>query len=181
MATFENIVPGRLWQVRDLLPQEQFDEIASTDWSSMRTHQSHGQESWPRQQVAWTDPVAQRYSRYINAGLPEINSALGTDFERSAGHFWIDLPGFRCDMHTDGHLSNAMQLYWIMPDHTYGTGFYRYNNTDSLVYQFASKPNTGYIMLNHANSDGSQPLQWHAMLNTVPVGTIRVSSYWYFE
>jgi hypothetical protein len=181
MAKFTPIVPGRLWQVSDLLPPAQAAEIVTTDWRTVTTGPSGGQETWSRQQVLWSDPVAQRYSGYINASLPAINLALGTEFKRSAGHFWIDQPGFTVGMHTDGHVPTAMQLYWTVPGPDWGTGFYHYKNTNSLRYQFESRPNSGYIMLNHLDPDGSQPLQWHAMFNPVPTGTVRVSSYWRFD
>ena len=171
---------GRLWEVEDLLPPEELADILSTPWSGLAWSPSGGQESWPRRQVNWDDPTAQRLGSYISAQLPRINLALGTEFTRSDGHFWVDLPGFRVPLHTDGHVPNAMQMYWIMPGAEWGTGFYRYKRTDSLVYQCESRPNSGYIMLNHVNEDGSQPLLWHAMLNPVPAGTIRVSSYWRF-
>jgi hypothetical protein len=171
----------RLWQVQDLLPPEQVNEITATAWMSLATGLSSGQESWARRQVAWDDPSAQRYSAYINACLPKINLALGTNFERMGGHFWIDLPGFTVALHTDGHVPNAMHLYWCVPAADYGTGFYRYKDLDHLLYQFESRPNSGYIMLNQLAQDGSQPLLWHAMLNPVPEGHIRVSSYWRFD
>lgn len=172
---------GRVWQVSDLLPPDQADEIIRTDWSKVATELGAGQESWARRQVLWTDPTAQHYSSYINTWLPEINLAMGTEFKRMSGHFWIDLPGFTVAMHTDGHVPNAMQLYWTVPGPEFGTGFYRYKTIRSLMYQFDSRPNSGYIMLNHPDPDGSQPLQWHAMLNPVPEHHIRVSSYWRFE
>ena len=172
---------GRLWQVQDLLPAEQAQEIQATEWSQLTTVPSPQQESWARRQVCWNDPTVQRYSGYINACLPEINRALGTQFQRAGGHFWIDLPGFICSLHTDGHLPTAMQLYWTMSQEDLGTGFYYHKNTTYLLYQFLSRPNTGYIMLNHLEPNGSQPLLWHAMLNPVPEGTIRVSSYWQFK
>jgi len=172
---------GRIWQVWDLLSKEQTEEIVKTDWLGLASGPGLKQETWARRQVLWTDPTAQHYSSYINTRLPEINLALGTNFERMSGHFWIDLPGFTVAMHTDGHVPNAMQLYWTVPGSQFGTGFYQYKSTDSLLYQFLSRPNSGYIMLNHPDQDGSQPLLWHAMLNPVPEGTIRVSSYWRFE
>lgn len=182
MAEFTQVDDrARLWQVQDLLPIEQAEEISATDWLNLETGPSGGQETWPRRQVVWSDPRAQRYSEYINASLPEINLALGTAFTRAGGHFWIDLPGFEVAMHTDGHVPTAMQLYWSVPGPEYGTGFYQYRRSDSLLYQFDSRPNSGYIMLNHLDPAGSQPLLWHGMFNPVPPGTIRVSSYWRFE
>jgi hypothetical protein len=182
MATFAQIDPaGRLWQIQDLLPTQQVDEIVKVDWPALETIKIPQQHFWLRQQVAWDEPAIQKISRYISDQLPVINQSLGTNFTHCGGHFWIDMPGFDCPMHTDGHLSNSMQLYWIVPGPEYGTGFYNFKNVDTLLYQFESRPNSGYLMLNHPNDDGSQPLLWHAMLNPVPEGTIRVSSYWQFN
>lgn len=178
---FDCIIPGRLWQVRDLLPAEQVQEIITTDWVSLPWATSPQQQHWRRREILWNDPHAQQFSRYIACQLNTINQAIGTEFEQCSGQFWVDQPGFSVPLHTDGHLPNSMQLYWSAPTADYGTGFYHYRRTDSLLYQFASEPNSGYIMLNHANSDGSQPLLWHGMLNPVPEGHIRVSSYWQFS
>jgi hypothetical protein len=167
--------------VQDLLPTAAVAEIMATDWMSLHLQRGAGvQETWLRRQVVWSDPTAQRYSSYIDACLPEINQALGTEFGYSHGFFWVDLPGFEVGLHTDGHRPTAMQLYWTVPGPEWGTGFYRYKRQDSMLYQFESQPNSGYIMLNHSEPDGSQPLQWHAMLNPVPEGHIRVTSYWSF-
>jgi hypothetical protein len=182
MAQFQPVDDrGRVWQVTDLLPTDQAELIVRTPWPDLPTQPGLKQESWLRKQVVQTDSRAIEYSGYINACLPQINLALGTEFTRSTGHFWIDLPGFRVPVHTDGHLPATMQLYWTVPSDEFGTGFYQYRDLASRYYQFESKPNSGYIMLNHANEDGSQPLLWHAMLNPVPNHHIRVSSYWYFE
>lgn len=182
MTTFRPVEPtGRIWQVTDLLPLEQAHKLVTCDWTALDWHVSSKQESWARRQINWDDPTAQQLASLIDQQLPKINQALGTDFASCHGHFWIDLPGFTVDMHTDGHVPNSMQLYWQVPGPEYGTGFYLYQQHNSLLYQFSSNPNSGYIMLNHPNSDGSQPLFWHGMFNPVPPGTIRVSSYWRFE
>jgi hypothetical protein len=182
MSQFRAVDPEqRVWQVEDLLPQDQAAEITATDWLDLAWDFTAGQESWPRRQIHYNDPEVQRYSGYIAQQLPQINQALGTEFKQCSGHFWVDQPGFTVPLHTDGHVPNAMQLYWVVPGPEYGTGFYTYKNTAALLYQTQSLPNSGYIMLNHLNADGSQPLLWHAMLNPVPAGHIRVSSYWRFE
>jgi hypothetical protein len=172
---------GRLWQVTDLLPPDQLQQLLECDWQNLAWSPSGGQESWPRRQVNWDAPEAQRLGSYISAQLPAINSALGTKFAQCNGHFWVDQPGFTVALHTDGHVPNAMQMYWTVPGPEYGTGFYRYKNRTSLIHQCPSVPNSGYIMLNHLAGDGSQPLHWHAMFNPVPEGHVRVSSYWRFE
>lgn len=171
---------GRLWQVTDLLSAEQVQAILAVDWTSLATVKTPQQHFWLRKQVPWNDPAVEPFVQAINSQLPAINQAIGTTFTQSGGHFWVDQPGFACPMHTDGELQNSMQIYWIVPGAEYGTGFYN-NKRGDLLYQFASLVNTGYLMLNHPNADGSQPLMWHAMLNPVPEGTIRVSSYWQFK
>jgi hypothetical protein len=171
----------RVWSVEDLLPADLAEEITHTPWLDLAWQPSIGQESWPRRMISWQDAQAQQLSQLISAELPQINQALGTRFTQAGGHFWVDLPGFTVPIHTDGHLPNSMQLYWTVPGPEWGTGFYRYKQTDSLIYQCVSRPNSGYIMLNHLEDNGSQPLLWHAMLNPVPEGTIRVSSYWQFS
>ena len=182
MSTFTPIESSRrIWQVNDLLPPEQVQEILATDWMSLPWANSPQQQEWLRREVRWDCPEAQRLSQYFNSQLDAINQAVGTNFTQPSGQFWIDLPGFTCAMHTDGHLANSLQMYWIVPGPDYGTGFYHYKNKDSLLYQFASVCNTGYMMLNHLNEDGSQPLQWHGMFNPVPEGSIRVSTYWQFR
>lgn len=171
----------RIWQVEDLVPNEQLHEFLQTPWQDLTWAPGLKQESWLRRQINWNDPTALKLAQYINDQLPVINAGLGTDFKQCGGHFWVDQPGFTVDLHTDGHMPNSMQLYWTVPGPDYGTGFYRYKQRDSLFYQFQSQPNSGYIMLNHSDPDGSQPLQWHAMFNPVPADTIRVSSYWSFQ
>lgn len=181
MAEFVAVVPGRLWQVCDLLTPEQTAQILAVDWLALPWTRSPQQSAWLRREIAWDCSTTQELKVWHDQQLATINRATGTEFEHASGHFWVDLPGFTVPMHTDGHLSNALQMYWIAPDHTYGTGFYQHKRSDTLIHQFTSRPNTGYLMLNHANTDGSQPLQWHAMLNTVPEGHIRVTSYWHFS
>ena len=172
---------GRLWAVRDLLSPAESADIMAVDWPAMLWSRAPQQAHWRRRTIEWNQPRLLQLSAMISSRLPEINRALGTDFARAFGNFWLDEPGFKVDMHTDGHLPAVMQLYWHQPGPEYGTGFYRYRTRSSLIHQFASEPNSGYIMLNHLDPDGSQPLQWHAMFNPVPEGTYRISSYWYFE
>lgn len=174
------IDPGRLYQVTDLLPDAQVNDILNLDWLSLPWARGSMQESWARRQLAWDHPDIQRVSKYISDKLPEINQQLGTKFVNSFGSWWLDEPGFTCAMHTDGHLPNSMQIYWIVPGSEYGTCFYEHDKK-TIRHHFTSLLNTGYIMLNHLNEDGSQPLQWHAMYQPVPPGTFRLSSYWQFQ
>jgi hypothetical protein len=171
----------RLWLVEDILSEEQMKDIVSIDWPSLSWKRGCMQEHWKRRQIHDDNPDIQRISKYVPVLLPKINTALGTQFKRTWCMWWLDEPGFTCDMHTDGHLPNAMQIYWLAPSEDYGTVFYHYRDPSHVKHKFLSRPNQGYLMLNHANEDGSQPLQWHNMPNPVPEGTWRLSSYWFFE
>jgi hypothetical protein len=171
---------GRLWEIKNLLTPEEFQDLISLDWQNLPWVRGPGQKDWLRRSIDWAHSDVKRVSGYINNKLVEINQGLGVNFTHISGHFWLDEPGFKVDMHTDGELPYVMQMYWIMPGDEYGTGFYRYKDSKDLLYQFKSIPNTGYIMMNQPDRDGSQPLSWHGMFYPVPEGTIRLSSYWYF-
>jgi len=178
---------GHLWQVKDLVTNNQLQDIVSVDWTRIDKLPLPGQESLKRKVVPLKRKVVnpenldvQRVSSYITNSLHKINQGLGTNFQTCDGNFWVDYPGFTINMHTDGHLMNTMQMYWIVPSIEYGTGFYFYKNKNYLLYQFQSIPNTGYIMLNHSDPNGSQPLNWHGMFNPVPDNCFRLTSYWYF-
>lgn len=163
----------RLWSVDQLLPPDLVEAIQSHDWVNAEYEPGNLMN---RRQISYAGEVA-RFGRAIKALLPDINRQLGTNFTYIFGNWWLDLEGFWCDMHTDGHLPSAMQIYWLVPGTEYGTGFYHYKLENQLKHQFLSEPNTGYLMLNHAEPDGSQPLQWHAMLKPLSSGQIRLSSY----
>ena len=167
----------RLWAVSDLLPAEMVAEIQAFDWAAAEHEPGNLQN---RRQIRIIGSV-ERFDKAIIDLLPKINERLCTKFRTMFGHWWLDLQDFSCDMHTDGQLPNAMQVYWSSPDPGYGTGFYYYKTRDSLKHQFLSVPNTGYIMLNHREPDGSQPLQWHGMFRPVAPGMTRLSSYHIFE
>lgn len=171
----------RLWQVENLVSSEELKDILAVDWLSVTWQRGPGQEGWKRRLLDWDHPEIITINQHISNQLPKINEALGTNYINFSGQFWLDEPGFDVAIHTDGELPSAMQMYWIMPDENYGTGFYFYRSPNTLQHQFMSHPNSGYILLNHVNEDGSQPLFWHGMLNTVPEGTYRLSSYWYFS
>lgn len=173
-------IDDRLWHVQDFVTGAELDDIIQQPWLELKWIKQENQIDWPRRRILPDNPNIARVTDYIRKRLPEINQALQTNFSSCDGHWWVDMPGFTCSMHTDGHLPNSMQLFWVAPDETFGTGFYYYKNTRSLRYQFLSRPNSGYIMLNHSDEDGSQPLQWHGMFNPVPSNKYRLSSYFYF-
>jgi hypothetical protein len=70
-------------------------------------------------------------------------------------------------------MPGSMQLTW----RGQGTSFYWYKDTNSLRYTVPAQINAGYIMINQADSTGYRPLLWHAMLDTVPADSYRLSTY----
>jgi len=169
----------RLWAISDLLPADTVAQIQTFHWLSAE-HEPVNLDHRRKIQID-TNTETRSFEKMPKDLVPEINTRLGTKFRVAYGNWWLDLANFWCDMHTDGHLAYSMQMYWVCPGSEYGTGFYNYKNRNILKHQFLSVPNTGYIMLNHLEPNGSQPLQWHGMFHPVAPGTIRLSSYHIFE
>ena len=138
------------------------------------------QEHWTRRHInADQHPVLQEVSNCIWQCIEEIEQLCGVVFANKYPPtvWWYDEPGFDVTMHTDGHLPSTMQLFWIAPSKEFATQFYEFKNLNSCISQLEFIPNSGYLMLNMLDENGSQPLQWHAMLNKVPKNMFRVTSY----
>lgn len=170
----------RIWQIEDLLPAAQVAQILALDWINISWHRGLNQEHWPRRWLDQQDPVIRSLNQAVHNLIPEINQVIGTNYARCNSYWWVDEPGFTVSIHTDGEMQNSLQMAWIAPSDDYGTRFYHDRAGNQLMYQSLGRTNTGYIMLNHPNEDGSQPLHWHGMLNPVPDNTYRVSSYYQF-
>jgi hypothetical protein len=167
-----------LFFVKDVFPQTLVDKIISTDWLVLPWQRQEGQESWARRRIqnqtlAWTS----EWDECCRELWPYIGKSIGfevLDYYGTA--WWLDESGFTCAMHTDGEMPGAMQITWI-GNLNLGTAFYHYKNSNAVRHQFEVLPNTGYIMINRPTQDGYRKLQWHAMLNPVPVNQYRISSY----
>lgn len=187
----ESVEPRkRIFQVSDVLDESIMDLIKNMDWLNMRVIPFKGPngETFPRKTLNSGNVNLIKISKAMKEKLPEINSKLGTSLKSVDIAFWLDSPGFNMDVHTDTGIEQVgmtatLQLYLISPDESYGTEFFKSKraNISESIYKFKSIPNTGYIMLNHKNEDGSLPMLWHGMLNPVPEGSYRVSAYWYFN
>ena len=169
---------NNLFFVKDVFSQSLVDQIISTDWLALPWCRQEGQESWPRRRI-------ENQSLTWNSEWDQSCQQLWLVLEQSIGYkmlnyqgtaWWVDEPGFTCDMHTDGEMPGAMQMTWI-GDVNLGTSFYHYKNSNALRHQFEVSPNTGYIMINRPTQDGYRKLQWHAMLTPVPATQYRISSY----
>lgn len=176
-------VTDRLFQVADLLPQELVNRILAKDWLAADHQKQKMQLDWLRRALTIdADPVLIEANDYIASLQPQIAELCNIKFERVINRgntvWWLDEPDFTVGMHTDGELRSTMQIYWVSPSDKLGTIFTEVGDWKTEPYkQFVPEVNTGYIMLNGPNPDGSQPLIWHGMLTPVPAGTFRVSSY----
>jgi hypothetical protein len=175
---------GRLYAIEDFYPDELFARLLELEWNTQPWAREDQQEMWARKSLLKYDiPVLKEASDYVASLTTWFESTFGIKFEFDANagntNWWVDQPGFWVPMHTDGELPFSMQIF-IKGQPNLGTEFYKHNSEQYLIRKFDFKPNTGYVMLNHKNDDGSQPLQWHAMLTHVPEGEYRVCSYTVF-
>ena len=167
-----------LFAVTDVFSQPLVKKIISTDWMTLPWQRQEGQEMWARRRILnHSLPWSQEWDQCCKQLWPTISKAIGFEVINYQGTaWWVDEPGFTCAMHTDGEMPGAMQMTWI-GNVNLGTSFHHYKNPDALRHQFEVLPNTGYIMINQPDQFGYRKLQWHAMLNPVPVDRYRVSSY----
>lgn len=169
---------NNLFAVTDVFSQTLVDQILSTDWLSLPWKRQGGQELWSRRCI---DNLALSWINEWDQTCQHLWSVMGQEIGYKLSNYqgtawWLDEPGFTCTMHTDGEMPGAMQMTWI-GNANLGTSFYHYKNVNTLRHQFEVSPNTGYIMINRPTADGYRILQWHAMLNPVPVDQYRISSY----
>lgn len=165
---------NRLFLVENLLPPDLVNEVLTIDWQAVSWKRGYLQETWSRRQLD-NNPVMDNVNDYISNHKDYIGEACGVKFETPFTMWWYDEPGFDVGIHTDGHLPATMQMFWHAEDNKRGTVFYNSKNSSDIKQQFQFVPNTGYIMLNGLNKDGSQPLQWHGMLNRI--SQPRITSY----
>jgi len=171
---------NRIFHIEDIFPKELLDTVIALDWSNMDWKRGDAQENWLRRHIECdANPALQTVVNYIWDSITEISNICGVAFTNPypPTWWWYDEPGFDVGIHTDGHLPATMQLFWIALDDSYATTFYNSKNPSDPMTNLRFIPNSGYIMLNQPNADGSQPLQWHGMLNKVPIDTFRLTSY----
>lgn len=168
-----------LFLVQDIMTPELCQKVAEMPWLDMPWQRQQGQEQWPRRRILNENlPWFDEWNNHINSVWPVVGAAIGRELAVSYGTtWWLDEPGFTCDIHTDGELPGAMQMVWIAPGPHWGTCFYHNKKGSEIRQQFLSAPNQGYIMVNFPRPNGYTHLHWHAMLNPVPEGTFRLSSY----
>jgi hypothetical protein len=170
---------NNLFAVRDVFPEHIVEKVLSTPWLDLSWRKQEGQESWLRRRINDGDiPWATEWDNHLRSIWTEIAQGVGCDVGDYCGTgWWLDEPGFNCAMHTDGELPGSLHMTWIADSPELGTCFYQYKDPQYVRHHFRAAVNSGYIMINKLDANGARRLQWHAMLNTVPHGTFRLSSY----
>ena len=176
---------NRLFAVTEVLPLELVNQILQLDWENLPWVEQPQQEHWKRRNIDFLQvPELININKYIENLCTEVELACFIEFTNNqyiTTRWWYDLPGFTVPIHTDGQLPSTMQLFWEGTDITKGPKFYNSKRETDIKYDFPFNTNTGYLMLNGANNDGSYPLQWHGMMNAVAPGTYRLTSYTIFN
>jgi len=167
-----------LFFVEDVFPPDIVTKILNTTWIDMPWRSQEGQENWPRRRIdnnalSWMP----EYEAHLESIWSDLAQGLGRPIQPYQGTaWWLDQPGFTCALHTDGEMSGSMQLTWFGENNT-GTTFYHYKDPAAVRYQFPMKLNSGYVMINTADTTGYRRLQWHGMLTPVHPYALRLTSY----
>jgi len=164
-----------LFCVQDVFSSDLVGQVLATPWLDMPWERQSGQENWARRRIhnnaiSWLTQWDQELGQSWTTIQQQLNIKLAP---YSGTAFWVDEPGFTCGLHTDGELPGSLHMPWIGA----GTSFYWYKDPETLRYQVPSLPNSGYIMINQADSTGFRKLIWHGMLTPVPQDTFRLTSY----
>jgi hypothetical protein len=169
---------GHLYAVEDVLPPDLASNILQHDWASDDyTRLEIGKHR--RRKLIYNVDRDEALHQWVRQQLiPLVEQACGvkfTDKNQGSVDWWVDEPGFKPDLHTDGDKPSAMQIYWLPADRQdLGTAFYSTSNTKDITHYFANCPNSGYLMLNTHNP---RPMLWHDMQIAVPEGCLRLCLY----
>lgn len=173
---------GYLYSAIDCFPADLITHIVNTDWLSLPYERLDIGFKLRRLIESQNLPFADLITRPLIQEILELIQAQ-CNITFSNDHFfninwWVDEPGFKPQMHSDGNLPAALQIYFLPVDNLLlGTTFFNSKRTNDILYRFLSKTNTGYIMLNSHLCNGVKKILWHDMEHSVPENTYRVCCY----
>jgi len=165
-----------LFRIEHVFPQHLAHRVLSMPWTELAWDRQTGQETWPRRRIRESELpwINEWHDHMIGCVWPSIIEQTGRCLDHYRGTaFWVDEPGFTCDMHTDGELPGSLHLIWAGS----GTTFYWYNSSDTVRFQTPATANSGYLMFNQADEFQYRRLLWHAMLTPVPENSLRLTTY----
>lgn len=174
-----------LYEISGVASSDLETEILNTAWLDMPWQPPNRQRHLARRYVANAAlPWGAEWNRQLAMQWPGILAAIERP-EMSWGygntHWWVDLPGFVCGIHTDGEMPGAIQIMWIGSSVNLGTVFYYYQVPGTVRYKVPMQSNHGYLMTNVCDQSQYRLLQWHGMTVPVPANTIRVTCYIHLE
>ena len=167
-----------LFLIQNVLSESLVQHVVNTSWMDLEYTAQPAQERWPRRlikkhQLPWLDQWVDEFQNL----WPHLETGLGVRLEpyRDTA-FWVDEPGFTCDIHTDGEMPGSLHLNWIGSENL-ATSFYHSKLPEHLRFRQNFKANCGYVMINQSDRVGYRHLQWHGMLEPVPPNSYRLTSY----
>ena len=170
---------NNLFRVENVISAELVQQVQATDWLNIAWQEHIPGQFRPRRKIQNSAlPWIKEWDTACKKLWPTLETALNTKLQSYQGtDWWLDEQDYINELHTDGNLPGAMQLFWVGSLPNLGTAFYHYKNPDCLRHQFIMSPNSGYIMFNPEDSNGFKKLLWHGMLTPVPKNTFRLTSY----
>ena len=170
-----------LYSVTDVFPDEFMMYINSTAWDTLEYRRLAIGNSLRRN----IDPEPPFTDKFINYTFSAIQMQIEIECEvqfnndkTNAFNWWIDEPGFRPRMHTDGLKATGLQVYMLpINDVKLGTVFYNSPNYSDLLYAYPFVQNSGYLMLSSHQHNGKSRDLWHDMQKAVPPGVLRLSAH----
>lgn len=173
-------IDDRLYRVTEVLPIDLLEKLVELNWNNFLYDTDDRLPNRKSIHLHGINSLITQAEQYIHNLEKQIEETCNIHFTRDEyinTSWWYDLPGFKIALHTDGELSSTLQLFLSAPGDQYGTKFYNTKHHTDVRYDFPFIPNTGYLMLNGPQPNGIRPQQWHGMLNPVPAGTYRLTSY----
>ena len=166
-----------LYAAEDIFPERFVDLVNGIPWAD-RPYDRLPIGRSLRRAILYSDTIDREMDTYCRCQLrADIEQQANIKFTQDSEYsfmYWLDEPGFRPIRHTDGDKPSALQIYWTdQPD--LGTAFYTDKDSEQTIYTFASRPNTGYLMLNQP--EPGRPELWHDMEREVPAGVMRLCLY----
>jgi hypothetical protein len=168
-----------LYSAADVFTQEHMEYINSTLWETLPyTRLEIGK--YLRREIHQSLPFMESIADYARSVLKtQVEETCCIKFDSAefdSVTWWLDEPGFRPQMHTDGPKPAALQVYLLPDDHEdVGTAFYNSPNQTDLLHVYPFVQNTGYLALATHELDGQTRELWHDMQRAVPANILRLT------
>ena len=136
---------NNLFAIKDVLPEELLDELATIeDFMELPFTKMAGQEGWNRRTITVEpDSVFSKINQFINSQRELISASIGENIVMACPNYWMDLEEFTVGVHVDNpHVNIVMQLYLSDCDNA-GTVFYNIEEDEIVIscYGLTYKPN----------------------------------------